>query len=317
MFFLRGFLVSCSMAVIMYVGLSAIIGAASSMALRVAARGSAKSGADFLFLMRLSPLLFAMLVTVAFVVPSFLLLEPQHAIEPFGFGPLLLSIAGFLGVAWGLGNGVGALRRADRQIRAWTITASSFEIQPRGAFLLVSRAADVPPLAAAGILKPKILVARETESVLNERELRCALRHEREHVRRHDNLRKLLLRLIPFPGTGTLEQAWREASEMAADDAAVSNASEAVDLAAALVKLSRSVSLQPPAELTTALVHSPASAVNSRVERLLAWKEPARPRWSHRFLLSCSITAVVLTAVASVYPQTLFFVHSATEWLVR
>jgi len=46
---------------------------------------------------------------------------------------------------------------------------------------------------------------------------------------------------------------------MAADDAAVSNASEALDLAAAVIKLSRLAPLLAAGELTTALVHSPRS----------------------------------------------------------
>jgi hypothetical protein len=115
-----------------------------------------------------------------------------------------------------------------------------------------------------------------------------------------------------------LESAWREASEMAADDAAVSSASEALDLAAAVIKLSRLTPLEPPAELTTALVYSPAQSVNARVERLIAWTERRQntgPRYSLRYPL-CAAVAVV-AALAVTYSALLVRVHAATEWLVR
>ena len=46
-----------------------------------------------------------------------------------------------------------------------------------------------------------------------------------------------------------LESAWSEAAELAADDAAVSNLNDAVDLAAALVKLSRLVPVEAAPDL--------------------------------------------------------------------
>ena len=59
-------------------------------------------------------------------------------------------------------------------------------------------------------------------------------------MRSWDNLKKVLISATPFPGMGSIESAWREAAELAADDAAVTNRQEALDLAAALIKLSRS-----------------------------------------------------------------------------
>ena len=115
-----------------------------------------------------------------------------------------------------------------------------------------------------------------------------------------------------------LESAWREATEMAADDAAVSSASEALDLAAAVIKLSRLAPLEAPAELTTALVHSPAESVNARVQRLITWtdqKQNAAPGHSLRYALSVAVTVAVTLAVT--YSELLVRVHTATEWLVR
>src|SRR5258708_34685891 len=138
-------------------------------------------------------------------------------------------------------------------------------------------------MTAAGIVRPRVLLSGAAESLLTASELQTALNHEIAHVHRRDNLKKLLLRFVAFPGMAGLEAAWLEVTEMAADDAAVSNAGEALDLAAALIKLSRLGPSGARADLTAALIHSPASAMNARVGRLIAWSEDrlgAAPRFS-------------------------------------
>jgi Zn-dependent protease with chaperone function len=149
------------------------------------------------------------------------------------------------------------------------------------------------------------------------------LRHELAHVSRHDNVKKLLLCFIRFPGMAGLHAAWREATEMAADDAAVSSEGEALDLAAALIKLSRMEIPNPPAELTAALLHSPAGLANTRIERLIAWdvarkiaqKNCSPWYWLSWYRLSSGLAMVV--AFVLTYGQLLVRVHAATEWLVR
>src|SRR5947209_20522386 len=93
-------------------------------------------------------------------------------------------------------------------------------------------------MTAVGIIRPRVLLSDTAEALLLPDELRSALRHEAAHIRRRDNLKKLLFRLAAFPGMSQLEAAWLEATELASDEAAVSNLSEALDLAAALIKLS-------------------------------------------------------------------------------
>jgi len=176
-------------------------------------------------------------------------------------------------------------------------------------------------MTAAGIVRPKVLLSPTVESMLTASELQTALNHEFAHVRRRDNLKKLLLRFVAFPGMASLEAAWLEATEMAADDAAVSNASEALDLAAALIKLSRvspSGLVDPAIDLTAALVQSPASVMNARVERLIAWSDHrlASPqKFSPWYGLAAATATVAVFAVT--YTPLLVHVHTATEWLVR
>ncbi len=157
--------------------------------------------------------------------------------------------------------------------------------------------------------------------MLTASELQTALQHEVAHVRRRDNLKKLLLRFVAFPGMAALEAAWLEATEMAADDAAVSNAAEALDLAAALLKLSRlnpSGSVDPAIAMTAALVNSPAAVMNARVQRLLAWSDDRRAsskNVSPLFGLAAALATAALFVVS--YSQLLVHLHTATEWLVR
>jgi len=159
--------------------------------------------------------------------------------------------------------------------------------------------------------------------MLTANELQTALKHEVAHVRRRDNLKKLLLRFVAFPGMASLEAAWLEATEMAADEAAVSSAGEALDLATALIKLSRlvraeSASGQAVADLTAALVHSNVSVMNARVERLIAWSDrrvASCREFSAWYGLAAALATVALFGVT--YTQLLVRVHTATEWLVR
>jgi Zn-dependent protease with chaperone function len=156
------------------------------------------------------------------------------------------------------------------------------------------------------------------ESVLNQNELQSALRHEMAHVRRRDNLKKLLLRFVVFPGMAALEVAWLQATEIAADDAAVSTASEALDLAAALIKLSRLATFPSAPDIATTLIHAPLASVNARIERLIAWNgQQQKPALALSPLYAVCVALTTVAAVAVTYHQALERIHIATEWLVR
>jgi len=316
MFAARGIAISFSVFVIVYCALSLVVCFTWRKVWRWGQRHPVRRRADWLFILRMSPLVTAGLITTAFTVPSFLLLEPRAIDEPVGRIPLVLSLCGVALGMLGVGNAVKAAREAARRVAVWASDAQAMESGASVPVLRVSRVA--PAMTAAGILRPIVLLSSTAESVLTAGELQTALSHEVEHVRRWDNLRKLLLRLVAFPGLGGLEAAWLEASEMAADDAAVSNPAEALDLAAALVKLARLGPLEAPLDLTASIVHGPAPIINARVERLLAWgeRQPVqRQRHSLWYGLSAALATVTMFAVT--YTQLLVRVHTATEWLVR
>jgi beta-lactamase regulating signal transducer with metallopeptidase domain len=320
MFAVRGITVSFSVFVVLYVGLSVAVCAVWRRVWLASQQSAARHCADLLFGLRMVPFVLATLVTLVLAVPSFLLLEPRAVNEPMGIVPLVLGCCGIAVMLAGMWKAAAALVRAWRTVARWSSEARVIGSSPINSkcSVVLRISAAAPPLTAAGILRPSVWLSRAAEFVLTERELETALRHEVVHVRRRDNLRKLVLRLVAFPGMAELESAWRESTEMAADDAAVSSASEALDLAAAVIKLSRLVPLEPPVELTTALVHSSAASVNARVERLIAWtdrRQSSAPAYSLGYAL-CAAAAVVAT-LALTYSQLLVRVHAATEWLVR
>jgi beta-lactamase regulating signal transducer with metallopeptidase domain len=321
MFAFRGFAVSLSIFFIVYSALSVVVWLAWRGLWRYIQPGSARRCADLLFALRMLPLIAATGMTLAFAVPSFLLLEPRTMEESMGGIPVLLGLCGMAVMLGGAWNAVTALARASQAVLRWSTQArmiGSRPINSRQSVSVLQTTAAAPPLTAAGILQPTVWLSCAAEFVLTERELSSALRHEVVHVRRRDNLRKLFLRLVPFPGMAQLEAAWREATEMAADDAAVSSASEALDLAAAVIKLSRLAPMDLPAELTTALVHSPAQSVNARVERLIAWTKPMRnPAEKYWLGYTLCATLAVCATMAVTYSELLVRVHAATEWLVR
>jgi beta-lactamase regulating signal transducer with metallopeptidase domain len=320
-FALRGIAVSFSIFVMLYSALSLVVCGVWRKVFSYAERLPARRCADLLFILRMVPFVLATAATLALAVPSFLLLEPHVVGEPLGAAPVALGFCGLAVLVIGLWKAVAAWVRASRTITRWSSEAQVVpsNITDSSGEVLVRRISGVsPPLTAAGVFRPSVWLSRAAEFVLSERELEVALRHEIVHVRRWDNLRKLILRLVAFPGMVELESGWREATEMAADDAAVASASEALDLAAAVIKLSGLAPLEAPAELTTALVHSPAQSVNARVERLIAWTERpqnAAPRYSLGYAL-CAAVAVGATLVLT-YGELLVRVHTATEWLVR
>jgi beta-lactamase regulating signal transducer with metallopeptidase domain len=267
------------------------------------------------FALRMFPLALAGLITAAFAVPSFLLLEPRSIVEPMGNVPLALALLGSALAVFGLANAAVAMLKASRTVSTWSNSAE--EITSSVPFPVLRIRRSVPALTAAGILRPKILLSGSAEFLLNGNELRTALNHELAHIRRRDNLKKFLLRLVTFPGMRGLEAAWLEASEMAADDAAVSSTADALDLAAALLKLSRLKADEPSPDLTAALVHGHAAIINARVERLISWPDRSKePRdFSARSILAVVVLIVAVFAIT--YGSLLADVHRATEWLIR
>jgi Zn-dependent protease with chaperone function len=270
-----------------------------------------QSVADLLFLLRMFPLFASILITAAFVVPSFQILEPRSNDEGMGRLPLGLGVAALLLIAYGSFRVIAAQTRTSRIVARWQEGARPLDT---GNETLTFRSRrETPPLTLVGMRRPMVLVSESTVDLLSRDELQVALKHELAHIRSFDNLKKLVFRFAPFPGMGKLEAAWSQAAELAADDAAVSNVTDAVDLAAALVKLSRLIPVEAAPACTVGFV---TGSITARVERLLAWDKNAKSRLIPRWVAIPPVAVAVLCAFMT-YGPALALTHVATEWLVR
>jgi beta-lactamase regulating signal transducer with metallopeptidase domain len=315
MFALRGIAVSFSVFLIVYCAASLAVLCSWNRVYQRVHELPMQCVGNLFFALRMFPLALAGLITAAFAVPSFLLLEPRSIVEPMGNIPLALAILGSALAVFGLANAVLALRKASRTVSSWSDSAE--EIASPVPFPVLRIRRSVPALTAAGLLRPKILLSGSAEFLLNGNELRIALNHELAHIRRRDNFKKMLLRFVAFPGMRGLEAAWLEASEMAADDAAVSSTADALDLAAALLKLSRLKADEPSPDLTAALVHGHAAIINARVERLISWPERSESSLDLSAKSILGVVLPILAVFAITYGPLLADVHRATEWLIR
>ncbi|MGB9233811.1 MAG: hypothetical protein WCC04_05305 [Terriglobales bacterium] len=311
MFALRGIAVSLTFFVLLYCLLSALVAIAWRSLRRLHA--AEQSVADLFFLLRVLPLFASVIVTFVFVVPSFQLLEPRSIDEGIGTIPAALGLAALFLIARGCHRVIRAQIQTSRLVARWI--DGSRPLDSSADPLLFRSRHDAPPLTLVGMRKPRVLVSDPAVELLTPHELEVALRHELAHIRSYDNLKKLVFRFCPFPGMSELEAAWSQAAELAADDAAVSSVNEAVDLAAALVKLSR---LLPVDSMPACTVGFVTGSLSTRVERLLAWDESRklRPFTIPRWAAFPPILAAVFCAFLA-YGPVLAMTHEVTEWLVR
>ena len=173
MFALRGVAISFSVFVMVYCALSLAVSLGwRSIWLHVQAK-PARRIADLLFALRMLPLFSAAVITAAFTVPSFLLLEPRAIAEPVGEIPLVLGLCGAALGVFGLINATLAVRRASRTISAWTRAAQPVRSAARVPVLRI--APIIPAMTATGIVRPKVLLSVAAESLLTGNELKTAL----------------------------------------------------------------------------------------------------------------------------------------------
>jgi len=313
MFALRGIAVSLTFFVLFYCLLSALVAVAwRSLKLLHATE---RSLAGLLFALRVLPLAASVVITFVFVVPSFQLLEPRSIDEGMGAMPLALGVCALLLIACGCFRVIAAQTTTSRVVAHWLEGAHPLNVDAGAQTVTFRSRREAPPLTLVGVGKPRVLVSESTVALLSPDELQIALKHELAHVQSRDNLKKLVFRFCPFPGMARLESAWSQAAELAADDAAVSKLDDAVDLAAALVKLSRLVPVEAAPLCTVGFV---TGSISARVARLLAWDEAgkAQPMRIRPWYFIPPVL-VALLCVFATYGPALALTHEVTEWLVR
>jgi beta-lactamase regulating signal transducer with metallopeptidase domain len=309
MYFIRGGVIALGVFFLVYAALSLLVGAGWRALRRDRRRVSSATA----YGLRILPLAAALVVVALFTVPSFLRFEPRWDDEPIGIAALALASAGAVILIFGIINALLAWIRSSRCVSSWTSGSRTLNLEATAPAFQTPESA--PLLAVAGLCRPKLLISGCARRLLDPGELDVAIRHELAHVRRRDNLKKLLLRACVFPFLGALERSWLEAAEINADDEAVQDERSALDLASALLKVSRLSPRAPGPELAMDLVSGAPGAVGARVERLLAWTPRARPQ--PRFCIGVPAALVSAVAAGLTYMWVLARVHQFTELLVR
>ena len=306
MFAARSTIVCLAFFGVMYSTLSCLV-ASGWWILRRRRRMKVPGSAGLLFALRIFPLGFSVLVAIFLTLPSFWLME-RSSFDEEATTFLLASFSLMLLTA-GAARVLRARSRTSRAVRAWLIQSGSAD-KPGTAAMTAAKGA--PALMLVGVCNPKVMVSDMATAVLSDSELRVAIGHELGHRRSWDNLKKLLINATSFPGMSGIERAWREAAELAADDSAVENRRDALDLASALIKLSRSSQQWSEPEVASGLVCA-SSVVSLRVQRLLEWHIRPRIQEIWAWILP---SLLIVIAVASNYGTALVLTHRLTELLV-
>lgn len=311
MYALRGLAISLSMFVLVYAAMRFVAFVASRIIDHSPKRAAGISPNTW-YALQVGPFLAAIVVVLFITIPSFLKFEPSAAEEEFGLPVLLLGLACLLLLGAGLRRAWTAFARTSATVREWRRNASLIRHE---SVEVLETGPGTPPLVVAGLFKPILLVSASAAKTLNRDELARALAHETTHVTNHDNLKKLMLRLCSFPPDHQLERRWLESIEVAADQEAVSSKCDALDLASALVKVSR-MSIAS-AEIASHLTSETCQILHRRVERLLAWDDQATSKHAIFPYLAGGSAVVVAVISLTAYHSLLLQMHSLAELLMR
>jgi len=313
MFALRLGAVALSVLLLGYCLLSIAISSSWKLIAKWGEASSAAGSARALFVLRMLPLALSILITGMYAVPSFLIFEPGHIDEPLGPMLIVLSLGALTWLGIAFRRAFKAQQDTTQMFADWK--HSSTEVRAECGLPVVVTSSSDPVLTVTGLSQPSIFISEKAFASLTMKEFEAAMRHEAAHVRRYDNLKKLMLRFSAFPGMTELESAWVATSEIAADDAAISNSAEALDLASALIKCSRFVSARRSNVLSSALIPTNDRSVATRITRLFDWNDQARAQ--NRDSYGLPIALATLFCAALTYAPLLRTVHALTEWLVR
>jgi len=289
----------------------------------------ARTRAEILFAMRVGPPALALISIALFLVPSYVVYEPYDT-EIVSKKLAALAILSAIGVTLALWRGVRSWFATRSLLREWL--SNAIQIKLGGITIPTLRIANsFPIIAVVGTFKPRLFIAERVLETLSQEELMAAIAHEGGHLSAHDNFRRSLLRaccdVMIVPCGRSLDRAWAEAAECAADEhAAQQNAETALNLASALVKIAKMVPVGARAAVPMAafLVGiEETRGVKARVRRLL---EIASDGYRHgvpnptiAYILPATSLGFLLTLAVAVAsnPQVLVTVHSMIERAVE
>lgn len=302
-------------------GLAAWIAAPS--ATRIGESMRPQSGARFLLMLRLLPVTLAAFAVLAFCIPSYLWLETNEATERVGLACCAMALLGAAVCASSLIRSAQALWLSMQ--RSMQHKREGYPSDPSESLPVTVMNNDVPVLALAGVMRPRIIVSRSVLQTLSHEELEAALAHEHAHHRSGDNWKRLVLFLAPdiFPFSRAfkrLDRSWSKLIEWSADDDATGgDAHRSVSLAAALVHMARLGGNSAASPLASSFLKND-DELPVRVNRLLglasACEEASSPR-ARIALATATGLAALLAVAAMIQPETLLSVHRLLEQMLR
>jgi Zn-dependent protease with chaperone function len=300
---------------------------------RIAARflknRPAKNQARFIFALSVFPFAGALIFVFAFLLPSYLLFEPRKSDEVVGFKLALLSFISLCGISVAIYRVFGSWWATRRLVSDWLKNAEPVKIE--NVFIPVYRINhQFPVIAVVGTFRPRMFIAGQIFESLSAEELHAAIAHEHGHLAARDNFKRIILRisrdLLVFPLGKTLERAWAETAESAADEYAAQKGGKltAINLASALIKIARIVpeGAKPDMPAGAFLIAEHAEYISVRIRHLLqmsetrhkgAGKNRFAARIPSRFLLVGCIAFLIFLGTDRNFLQQ---IHDVTEKIV-
>jgi Zn-dependent protease with chaperone function len=294
---------------------------------------SARTRAEILFVMRIGPPVIAIIALAAFMVPSYLIYEPHKTEEFVSWKLGTLAALSAVGVALAISRGLRSWLATRSLLRQWLATSTPIQLDAITVPTFVVQH-QFPIIAVVGALRPRLFIAHQVLESLSQEELAAAIAHECGHLAARDNLKRTVMRisraaLLLIPCGRSLDRAWSDASESAADEHAAQRSSlVALNLASALVRIAKMIpkgqhEIMPASVSAFLATDEDSPRVKVRVRRLveLAASDPRQLVSSaplFRLMPWLVLTALVLAGVSiESRPQVLAAVHALLEQVVR
>ena len=293
---------------------------------------SARTRAEILFVMRIAPPGIAIVAIAAFMIPSYLTYEPHATDETVSWKLGTLATLSAIGVGLAISRGIRSWFATRSLLKKWLVASTRIKLESIHVPTYVLDH-SFPIIAVVGAFRPRLFIADQVLESLSEEELVAAIAHEYGHLAAGDNFKRSVMRisraaLLIIPCGRSLDRAWGEASESAADEYAAQESSlVALNLASALVRIARMIpkgqqQVMPAAVSAFLVGGEDAPGVKVRVRRLveLAATDPhllASNASIVRFLPWFALSLVVVIGVTiESRPQVLAAVHNFVEHVV-
>ena len=300
---------------------------------RLLIKCSARTRAEILFVMRIGPPVIAIVAIAAFMIPSYLRYEPHSSGEVVSWKLGALAMLSAVGVGLAISRGLRSWLATRSLLKEWLASSTPVHIDGIAVPTFVLRH-TFPIIAVVGAMRPRLFIADQVFASLTHEELAAAIAHEYGHLAAHDNFKRSVMRisraaLLLIPCGRSLDRAWSDASESAADEHAAQRSSlVALNLASALVRIAKMIPKGQqqimPASVSAFLAgNEDTPRVRGRVRRLveLAATDPRQLVSSAplvRFMPWVVLTVLVVTSIMiESRPHVLAAVHQFVEEVVK